>query len=116
MPTKRPKNARNPLLISHGSVELYRVGLRTKPCWDACHAADTINCEHEDCKTYYETLHALNMAFNVLPHQASPLDSYAEIRSLSDVYPPGCGGRDNARSLLIKDALESALAAGEDDE
>ena len=106
MPTKRTKISRTALLVTPGSVELYRVGLRTQPCWDACHAADTINCEHEDCKTYYETLHALNMAFNVRPHQPSPLDSYDEILG----YP------DHERSTLIKQALDAALAAGEDDE
>ena len=101
MPQKRPKNARNPLLVSHASVALYRVGLRTQPCWDACHAAHTINCEHEDCKTYYEALHALNMAFNVRPHEPSPLYPYDHIRSYDD----------NTRTIVIKQALDAALQA-----
>ena len=106
MPQKRPKNSRNLLLVAPGSVDLYRTGLRTKPCWDACRAACTIDCEHADCKTYYETFHALNMAFSIRPHQPSPLHSYDEIRS----YP------DHERSTLIKQALDAALAAGDGDE
>ena len=104
MPTKRTKISRRALIVTPASVALYRTGLRTQPCWDACHAAHTINCEHEDCKTYYETLHLLNTAFNVLPHQPSPMYSYDEILG----YP------DHERSTLIKQALDAALAAGED--
>jgi hypothetical protein len=111
MPQKRPKNSRNALLVTPASVELYRTGLRTKPCYDACRAAVTIDCEHPDCKTFYATFHALNMAFNILPHQPSPLNSYADIEGRSDVYPPGSGGRDNARVLLIKKALDAACKA-----
>jgi len=101
MPQKRPKNSQNALLVAPGSVELYRTGLRTKPCWDACHAAHTINCEHPDCKTYYEALHALNISFNILPHQPSPLYSNDHIRS----YP------DHERTIVIKQALDAALQA-----
>jgi len=104
MPQKRPKNSRNALLIPPGAVELYRTGLRTQPCWDACHAANTINCEHADCKTYYKTLHELNMAFNILPHQPSPLYSNDHVVA----YP------DHERTQMIKQALDAALAAGED--
>jgi len=114
MPTKRTKTSRNPLLITPEMAALYKTGLRTKPCWDACHADSAIRCEHAECAEYYKTLHELNMAFNILPHQPSPLESWADIRSLSDVYPPGCGGRDNSRTMVIKQALDAELAAGED--
>lgn len=84
-------------------VELYRTGLRTQPCWDACHDACTIDCTHTECAEYYEAFHALNMAFSIPPHQPSPMYSYEHIRG----YP------DNERSTLIKQALDAALAEGD---
>jgi hypothetical protein len=104
MPTKRTKISRTAVLVTPGSVELYRTGLRTQPCWDACHDACTIDCTHTECAEYYEAFHALNMAFSIPPHQPSPMYSYEHIRG----YP------DNERSTLIKQALDAALAA--DDE
>jgi hypothetical protein len=104
MPQKRPKNSRNPLLIAPGSIALYQTGLRTKPCWDACRANRPVKCTHPECDEYYAAFHALNMASNVLPHQPSPLYSYEHIRG----YP------DHERTTAIKQALDAALAAGED--
>jgi len=100
---------RNQLLVSPGSIELYRKGLDLRQGYEDCRAEDTARCTHQDCKAFDETRTALNMAFNILPHQPSPLETFAEIRSLSAIYPPGAAGRDNARTLQIKKALESAL-------
>jgi hypothetical protein len=102
---------RNALFVTPGSIELYRKGLDLRPGYEDCQADRTTRCTHPECAEYAEARTALNMAFNVLPHQPPPLDSYAEIRSLSHVYPPGKAGRDNARTLLIKEALDAALPA-----
>ena len=101
MPTKRTKISRTALLVTPASVALYRVGLRTQPCWDACHDACTLDCTHPDCAEYYAAFHALNMAFSILPHQPSPLYPYEQILG----YP------DHERSTLIKEALDAACKA-----
>ena len=72
-------------------------------------------CTHDECMEHREISGELHHLLGLLPHQPSVLSSYAEIRNLKNIYPPVCGGRDNSKTLQIKEVLDAAMTAGDGD-